>query len=76
MMLGGGDARRQIILLQTYIISLLITPGVALSTPACVLNAGFGLGRLGHHHNMRAILLLETKRMRNFIPLYNDFDVQ
>ena len=34
-------------------------------------NAGFGLE---HHHNMRAILLLETKRMRNFIPLYNDFD--
>ena len=69
MMLGGGDARRQIILLQTY--KSLFTPGVALSTPTCVLNVGFGLG---HHHNMRAILLLETKRMRNFIPLYNDFD--
>ena len=71
MMLGGGDARRQIILLQTYIISLLITPGVALSTPAGVLSARFGLG---HHHNMRAILFLEPKRVRKFIPLYNDFD--
>ena len=69
MMLGGGDARRQMILLQTY--TSLVTPGVALSTPTCVLNVGFGLG---HHHIMRAIVLLETKRMRNFIPLYNDFD--